>query len=122
MKQKVGYQSFWSDIGLTYGKPVKPSSSAIVKTGNRSKPFYSFYKTVSCPSGLQFKRYIQRCTLSRVLILIMTSQLSKLMEGLKYIKSITKERNMSFLQNEKQKVLNCASKTTFSEVIVFWWR
>ena len=46
-----------------------------------------------------FKRYIQKCTLSHVLILIVTSLIWKIMESLKIQK--LEERNIIFLRNKK---------------------
>ena len=49
--------------------------------------FYLLVGHVSCSDDLWFKSYIQRRTLSRVLILIITSQLLKLMERFKILKN-----------------------------------
>ena len=55
---------------------------------------------------VQFKRYILSSTVPLVLVLTLTSQLL---------------RNRIWLLHEIKKILSCASKTTFSEVIISQW-
>ena len=67
---------------------------------------------------LWFKIYIQKCILSFVLILIMTSQIWYFMGWLKYKDlNILKTEHIFF--NEIKTFLTCASDDTFWEVIVF---
>ena len=57
---------------------------------------------VLLPNALRFKRYIQKYNLSDMLILVMTSQLSKFMEMVLNIKNwISPEKNMAISWNEK---------------------
>ena len=67
-----------------------------------------FCDQVICYSKDLFKKY----TLPLLLTLIMTSQLSKLMEQFKICKT-------KYLRTGSKKILNCVSKTTFPEVILF---
>ena len=55
---------------------------------------------------LWFKRYIQKCTLSHVLILVVTSLIWSIMEWLK-IQKLEWERNIIFLRNKKILNLCC---------------
>ena len=53
----------------------------------------------SSANDLQFKRYIKKCALHRVLILIMASQLLKLVEWFE-IRKLSQAQNVTFAKNK----------------------
>ena len=65
-----------------------------------------------------FERYIQKCTLYHVLILIMTSQIWQIMGSLR-IQKLEYLENRTYLFYETKKFLACASDGTYGEAIVF---
>ena len=67
---------------------------------------------------MQFKNYIQKSTLSHVLILIMTSQIWSVMGWVKIQKSEFLENGSHFFFEIKE-LLTSASDDTFSEVVFF---
>ena len=68
-----------------------------------------------CVNELWFKRYIQKCTLAHVLILMMSQMNHGMVKNAKFW--ISQEGNITFLWNKK--FLTCASDSTFWEVVVF---
>ena len=73
---------------------------------------------VSWPNDSRFKRYTQKRTLPWKLILIKTSQFLKLMKWFKILK-LEYLMNEIWLFHEIRILANCASKSTFSELIIF---
>ena len=91
----------WIKNGLDLG--FCPINNA--KLLSKIFPFpHPLVRKVLRPSNLQFRRYIQKCTLPRVLILVMMSSLLKILEY--------DHLNISRKEHEIRRVSNCDSKAT----------
>ena len=115
----IGYWVIGTGPRLKMTWNLAPNLQTVQKIpGNYCFCLYLSIDQVWWLNMLWFNRYTQKCTLSYVLILIMTSQIWQIMGWLKIQKLNYLENGMELFY-EIKKFLTCASYYTFWENIVF---